>query len=388
MIAARLQRKMFSQRPLNILTRGSSVKRSLDLLTLSHFDEDHISGVCELIRRFKIGTLLLPYTNLQQRLVFAFESGVAPNNRLMDFFLNPTAYLTNLGGPGIDRLLFVHANGGDGPSMPEGTVITPSGGDDFPELHFEIDRHEDAKDYPSADVGAQLQRRETSVHSLRRGSNIRLPNLWEFVPYNDDPQEKIGANFESQVEAARTRLFNSPDKRKRNAALRALKTIYDDELGGDSYERNVISLFLYSGPIYSSWRQTLLGNARVIRDPRPTFRFWHGSPFLREITKCSILYSGDGYLDTPERLNRFTDYLQKGRVDRAGVFQVMHHGSETNWHRGIAAELAPLFSVFSSDAEHKGFRHPHADVLRDFWRYGPVQVDKQSSFSVSGMLIR
>jgi hypothetical protein len=66
----------------------------------------------------------------------------------------------------------------------------------------------------------------------------------------------------------------------------------------------------------------------------------------------------------------------------------MHHGAEDNWHKGVAARITPLFSVFSSDPEHKKYKHPHAPVLRDFWRYGAVQVDKRTGFCVGGLLIK
>lgn len=64
----------------------------------------------------------------------------------------------------------------------------------------------------------------------------------------------------------------------------------------------------------------------------------------------------------------------------------MHHGAEANWHQGVAAAISPLFSVFSSDPERKKWKHPHAPVLRDFWRYGAVQVDKHADFTASGYL--
>jgi hypothetical protein len=47
-----------------------------------------------------------------------------------------------------------------------------------------------------------------------------------------------------------------------------------------------------------------------------------------------------------------------------------------------AARLAPDISVFSSDPAHKSLRHPHGEVVRDFLRYGPVQVDKENSVTI------
>jgi beta-lactamase superfamily II metal-dependent hydrolase len=64
----------------------------------------------------------------------------------------------------------------------------------------------------------------------------------------------------------------------------------------------------------------------------------------------------------------------------------MHHGARANWHQGIANAIAPYFSVFSSDPEHRRYKHPHAEVVRDFWQFGAIQVDKASDFNVYGYL--
>ena len=62
---------------------------------------------------------------------------------------------------------------------------------------------------------------------------------------------------------------------------------------------------------------------------------------------------------------------------------MMHHGAEPNWHKGVAAAFSPIFSVFCSDPMHRKLGHPHAPVLRDFWPYGPTQVDKVDGFTVT-----
>jgi len=74
------------------------------------------------------------------------------------------------------------------------------------------------------------------------------------------------------------------------------------------------------------------------------------------------------------------------RIERVAVFLVMHHGAERNWQKGVAEAMAPLFSVFSSDPNRKQWGHPHGAVLRDFWRHGPVQVDKSQGFYFGGFL--
>jgi len=245
---------------------------------------------------------------------------------------------------------------------------------------------------------ARRVKNTASVRFLRPGSRIKLAAcLWEFIPYNDDSQDLITGSFLRGVEAERANLLSATEDTTRNDSLIKLKRAYDDHFGAGSEERNVISLFLYSGPIYSSWGTCWLANGsslswtrteRSHRWPFPDMHVWD-LPELDDQTsrpRCSILYSGDGYLDTNESLKRLIQYIDKRRVGRIGVFQVMHHGAEANWHQGIAEEIAPLFSIFSSDPERKRWKHPHAPVLRDFWRYGAVQVDKSSEFTASGYL--
>jgi len=40
------------------------------------------------------------------------------------------------------------------------------------------------------------------------------------------------------------------------------------------------------------------------------------------------------------------------------------------------------FSAFCSDPGRKKWHHPHAAVLRDFWPFNPLQVDKSQKASI------
>jgi hypothetical protein len=74
--------------------------------------------------------------------------------------------------------------------------------------------------------------------------------------------------------------------------------------------------------------------------------------------------------------------MGNARIGRTAVFQVMHHGAAANWTPGVASVIGPWFSVFSSDPNHRGYGHPHAEVLRDFWLCGPVQVKDDSDAKI------
>lgn len=379
------------------LKRYAGDRNRIDLLTLSHFDHDHIGGVTRLLQEFKVGTLMLPYMPLAQRLIVAFEEGSGGADDLITlFYLNPVDFLLDQGGPGIERILFVMPSGNEGPPYP-GELPEPqeSGPDDQPRLEFVSGEPEDPDDAGSLMRAAQ--QKSTLVDFLRPGSRITCAaHLWEFIPYNDDPQEEITGSFVEQVRLERANLLSPAPDGTRADSLRALKKAYDHHFGTGSKERNIISLFLYSGPIYLKWKAWLTAaescswpqDWRWRRWPLPDMHAWE----LRELhgetsrPRCSILYSGDGYLDTNDRLQKLIKYLDQRRVQRIGVFQVMHHGAEANWHQGTAEAIAPMFSVFSSDPERKRWKHPHASVVRDFWRYGTVQVDKDADFTAEGFL--
>src|SRR5687767_6210636 len=120
-------------------TRRSPRKR-LDLVIISHFDHDHISGICKLVETFRIGTLMLPYMPLAERLILGFEEGFGPTDNLIGFFINPVAYVLAQAGPGVERIIFVQASGGEGPTTAEGTPHGPEERDNDIDLDFEHEK--------------------------------------------------------------------------------------------------------------------------------------------------------------------------------------------------------------------------------------------------------
>lgn len=129
-----------------------------------------------------------------------------------------------------------------------------------------------------------------------------------------------------------------------------------------SFRRNQISLFLYSGPLDHSLRADAYG-----WDPRIEPGVWE---------RFAQLSPGDGLLDTPDRLNAMIKfYGSSTRMTKMGILQVMHHGAKSSWHAGVAERLCPVASIICSEPTDNRYRHPHAEVLRDFWSHGAIQVD-------------
>jgi hypothetical protein len=358
-------------------------RRRLDMLVLSHFDRDHVSGVCDLVRKYSVGTLVLPYMPLWQRLVIGFEEGAPPDGRFIGFFVSPATYLAGIPGADIERIVYVlPSEGGDGerPGVPPPKSYEPTGNDE-PKWEPEIDRGRPEEPDPASEAPEDSG---VAVEYLSPRGAIRIGGFWEFVPYNDAGYSKNApANFRQAIRGLQQRLLNDAADRER--ALVEIKNLYDRCFGGSSRLRNIISLFLYGGPIYPSWQAAFLGLGSQAWE----YGIYAGRSYrvhAEQTAKASVLYTGDGYLDTPYRLRNLLDHLGSFRQSHIGAFQVMHHGAEGNWHEGVARSVAPAFSVFSSDPGNKKLRHPHLPVLEEFQNYHPYQVDKQFGATAVGVL--
>jgi beta-lactamase superfamily II metal-dependent hydrolase len=353
-------------------------KSKIDLVVISHFDADHISGIVDLLSKFSVQTLLLPYMPLWQRLLIAFESGVDSQQSVMRFYVDPVGFLNDAGGGGkVERIVFVSTSG-EGPPIADGDQVPGLDGLVLNGRVRDVDpEDEDVRSLNASITGAKNNVRP-QVQFLSSQSNLVVWGLWEFVPYNETGVKTKAtavpfSAFKKQVAECRRDLLASPT----DAVLGKLKDLYDARFGKIGLARNLISLFMYAGPISSSTVAYPPRHAGVLssRNERRYF-------FSSWAARSAVLYTGDGYLNSPKRFDALKDYLQVQRMSNVSCLQVMHHGAEGNWHEGLAKKFSPDISVFSSDPEHKGFGHPHGCVVRDFLKYSPVQVDKADGLEI------
>lgn len=376
----------------------------IDLICLSHFDHDHISGVVDILSRFKVGDVLLPYIPMWKRLVIAFEEKCRSGSYLMDFLIDPVAFLQRKATRGIGRIIYV-SSPNDAPDeiseIPDNFISPrklepneynfdeelPISGQALIEGNYKAVNPDDsmltAEDRENKNAGIKAQ-----VLTLEVGACLQIFSVWEFVPYNDSCLVSlVNAKFKKKVLLKSKSLLLGKNNAERHSILTELKEIYDDVFGCKPYRRNVISLFLYTGPILSGnfcswvihselyiWKQQNL-QLRVVTE-KSTLYFWPP-------TKSGVLYTGDGYLNTLKRINSLIDFLGEKRMKNIHLLQVMHHGAKGNWRSGLAKILNPEYSLFSSDPSLSSPGHPHSDVAKDFWNYNPIQVDKVNSATLT-----
>jgi hypothetical protein len=338
---------------LNDAISSLSFSSNIDLLAISHFDNDHVNGLIKLLNKYRVTTLLLPYLSLEERLFIAFENKVDVSDALMQFYLDPENYLLDKFDDSIEKIVLV-------PS-----VSNIDG-------YFE-DFGEGPDDGVFIDID-ETYNKNPRVKKLKERGKILYGNFFEFIPYNDSSVAyKPTKSFKNVIIKEREILLKLKRSDEIKASLARIRDQYDKCFGNTPFERNVISMFLFAGP--RQFHSSTFSEVGLLRKHDSSYIIWSGY-------KNCILYTGDGYLNTKLKLDSLVGFFGKKRVSRIGCFQVMHHGASGCWHPGVAKVLSPAISVFSSNPDHKRLKHPHAEVVRDFLPYHPVQVDKDNSMEV------
>jgi hypothetical protein len=311
--------------------------------------------------------------------VIAIEQGVSPEDSNFLFFLNPVAYLRGIEGADVEDIIFVPAGGPEDEASafddPEPPIL-PEGEEARLELPPVDDLKPEIGDAPREAVGdPAIEQDEKGKRPLflKLSGRIVSHGFWEFVPYNDAERASwVDASFINLAKSLLTLIKN--DSIQRAQAFKDLKALYIKTFGPKPEDKNVISLFLYSGPIGTRLHLGNVLTSHLVERPAITTRY-------------AQIHTGDGTLKGAH-YTRFENFFKRSkRLQKLGLFQVMHHGAEPQWHAGIAAKLSPTASIFSSDPAHRIYKHPRPKVLRDFWPYHPVQVDKVTGFHLSGYLI-
>ena len=342
---------------------------NIDLLVLSHFDKDHISGVKELLKNGrKIKRWVVPYYPLWQRLVIASFLEIQPDDEEWAFYQNPIQYFKTYFAEELKTTKFL--------LLPEKEIeseisinLEPSNSDDV--LSFETTKK----------LSGEFDNLEQNVHWLNPDKALLLrkgEEQFEFVLYNVPFHllAKVPTNltaFQKQVK----QIIQSHQSNS-TAPTPALKTLYTLAFGNGSKHKNIISQYLYIRNIKLSsfWG---MGNNHIFDVSIDNENEIAVIP--KDKTKNAILYTGDAFLNDLPLLTDLTQSLSVERVARIYCLQVPHHGSKHNWQQGLANIFSPCLSVFSADSQRRN-GHPHGEVLKDFSTYTPILVNKNKRLSI------
>lgn len=366
----------------------------INMLALSHFDDDHVNGLEALLTQRRVDCLVLPFSEWQQRVrdvVIGGLKGVSASTAQLQ--LAPVGWLQSKGLVSrVGTLLLVRGGASerrddlDPIPLPTGTNPNMLDGD---RQYQESNEQRDLRMITSGHTSAP------SVQIMRHGVPLR-PNAFpmDFMFYNAELSgTDLGIIKESKTGELISKKSKLPVQQARDAieaeiaALgldkpltgwasdwRAkLKKCYESHFGSSGAAKNNISLSMYVAP-------TL--NAQYL-EPCHLFSEHDASPPIGNVDagdsfhpdRPAVLCTGDLRLDA-KVISAMDFHFGAKRWSRIGVTQVPHHGSEHSWVSGNAKRLAP--SAFVHCAPGKG-AHPHTDVVADLAGQTVFTADYQNS---------
>ncbi len=362
----------------------------LELVFVSHFDLDHISGLTKLLGQFDVGSLVLPYLPLWQRLATAVGGKRFDNPTAQAFAVDPIRFIASIEGANVERIILVPPSTGQLPEDgPEGDPLPGGAPDNVPPVRGSRVSKDSGAFLAAGDEltsGRTQSSSSPAVMWLAPGGRLTAYGLWEFVPYND-PKLSVFSTLEFRMKVRRLRdeLLATTNPSDRASMLAGLKRIYTRTFGASSKRKNEISLHVYAGPTNNlNWMSSSSTFPSLAKDPSATMSCYSGLCPLCTTpegkAKPAILYTGDGYLASRRQLASLSAYLGAARMARLGTLQVMHHGARANWFPGLASELSPDRSVFCADKRYT-HKHPHDEVWSDFSGFGAVMADSLDGYS-------
>ncbi|MES0038622.1 hypothetical protein NKJ74_25725 [Mesorhizobium sp. M0046] len=336
-----------------------------DILFVSHLHSDHINGIEHLQAIAPAETVVVPYLDVIERLIFILadtESG-AVSTSAREYFGNPAGWWLDRGARYV---IFLEADDGDaprpgGPMEPDGP-IDDGGGDDrrdpmaLPEKKKPGTRlaHHLRKPrgpVPEGLTAASEARSEAADGAVLAGAGSFMRLEWRYhetaqwqigdwilLPYVHPVDKAVRSRFQRAVtKALRIRGGNeeklaaklieflcSPEKTK------VLLDLYGEHFG---HGHNALSMSLYSGPYCQSTR------------PADDDHRWHryGWPYedfphwdIGFIEPVGWLGTGDSALKQKLRRDPWMNFYQP-YASNVGILTLPHHGSAHNFHEEILA---------------------------------------------------
>jgi hypothetical protein len=358
---------------LSLYRRASS--GTTDVLFVSHLHVDHINGIDRLQAMAPARTVVVPYLDTVERLLFVlsdFEQGTTSRTSL-DYFEDPVAWwLTR----GVVRVIFLQQAGPD--DTPPLRIADPDGPIDEPPVRRRI-RPEDAPfkevqasrlaTHLSAPHGPPVEGLTSASPTSRegeRGASIAASGSylqlgvgelfayrlaqgdWILLPYVYPVVDITRKRFLADLKMALGVPGNDGIKLKK-APTKALRTLASAKTLVDLYSRhfagghNVISMSLYSGPLA---KRHFPSSGRDVSS-----RHWRSSLEEPAFGRHFWQQDGFGWLSTGDAALRHDIWRLPWQAffsdfgDQIAVMTLPHHGSANNSHSDILALSGLRFAL-------------------------------------------
>ncbi len=334
----------------------------IDLLTLSHFDDDHINGLERLLVNRRVESLAIPYLNFKDRLELASGkfSNITASPAVAAFALDPVGFLISRGLADRINTLLVITNDGES-TINEGFAPLPS-----------IDRGSGEQSIDTVDWQKKIhlfprrgQKKHFSVlelphHKAVGSSNLSFETLFfnsalkkDAAPISGQALENIAKDVSKVLNDYQVLGDIVPPMA---GWQKQLKALYDLHFGNSGKRRNAISLCMMFRPIGTSFCSCGYFN----EFPQPNGVHMN---CLRVDSRSNVLLlTGDLRVDATS-IHQMESHFGSWRWREIALVQIPHHGSRHSWEAGNA-RLFPN-PTFVHCIPNRSEKHPHETVVAD-----------------------
>jgi len=348
--------------------------QKINVCMISHFHNDHTSGIPQLLKNTRCDRLVIPYYDPFQRLMVYLESGYDDDEyrRMMQ---DPYGYFT---GEGFDigQIIVVRGGGAEtniqerNPKAPlpsEGSNINPEQIDLYKEDEYYQDKYEQDDDLNEL-FFAQLKSQEPDADPERikirhLPYQLRTP-LYKFIFYTLAEEDGSDVELKRKTAALRKEVDEYFAAAIRNPSsglttfqdlfnakhIKEIARIYRGIFGADKINGTSLAVFhrfaLEPGS-YDVFQRHHIGMRHLYHVDR----------------KHATMMTSDLELNTREKLNLFQDYYHV-HLDEVAYFQVMHHGSDKNWPFGVPESRLHTFPDYVINHGVGRKHHPGTEVTK------------------------
>jgi beta-lactamase superfamily II metal-dependent hydrolase len=327
--------------------------KNLDLLVLSHFHQDHVSHIPELIKDMELGTVIIPFVNPELRLLLAAQNeGIESNVEQILLYSNPIEFFYRHGADKVITIQTVGEDEGFFSENPENFFRNNETQNDNIGEYFSILGHK---------LNCEQKQDQSIPENCYRGTIKIFSKIfdWEFRLVNanyDDLKDNFWHDIKELLKKFNNNFYNILSNKLH---IKELREVYNNNYMNSL---NYTSLLLLSYPT---------GNGIVVdaNHNNKSCQYNYKTRLLDCIKFCGearTLLTGDIMLDTKTH-RRYADDLSKNLYDLPRVIQIPHHGAKFNnndfIHAAYKHSCIPASFVISYGILNK-YGHPYIGYFR------------------------
>ncbi|RXZ70185.1 MBL fold metallo-hydrolase [Fusobacterium necrophorum] len=312
-----------------------SQDKTIDLLFVSHFHQDHINGIPYLLENYNIKTIVLPFLTPENKKIMEMtylieleskgpiEKNTIMNDEVYCFINNPDKFILEKNKKKNQNIK-------------------------------ERERKYTISIYYVLDDISKKQNENYIVGGTDFSNILKLNRIdWHYIPFNFrdedliiDLQKRILGVFEDFYSCD---LIELALEERKKEVWKAIGKIYKDTI--KRTEVNTNSMVIFSGPTQQGWIGEWGGGIEIL--------------LLREVLhemvcklgdlKVGCLYTGDYNANKNEGFKKLEKFFGK-YWNEIGYFQIPHHGSDHNFSKDFLR--GDIFYIISCLQEKNPYGHP------------------------------